>query len=103
MGLERGLTMDASTTLTATQVILVCTLLGFLLAWMVTFAVLALRSHPTDAMQSEESTSFTNSLPVTSAPTSMHVIALPTTPPPPVQATIGEHGNSGEMEVVSVG
>jgi hypothetical protein len=95
--------MDATTTLTATHVLLTGTLIGFLLAWMVTFAVLALRSHPTDAMQSEESTSFTNSLPVTSAPTSMHVIVLPTTPPPPIQSAIGEHGNSGEMEVVSVG
>jgi hypothetical protein len=95
--------MDATTTLTVTHALLAGILIGFLLAWMVTFAVLALRSHPTDATQSEESTSFTNSLPVTSAPTSMHVIALPTTPPPPVQATIGEHGNSGEMEVVSVG
>ena len=95
--------MDATTTLTVTHALLAGILIGFLLAWMVTFAVLALRPHPTDATQSEESTSFTNSLPVTSAPTSMHVIALPTTPPPPVQATIGEHGNSGEIEVVSVG
>jgi hypothetical protein len=95
--------MDATTTLTVTHVLLTGTLIGFLLAWMVTFAVLALRSHPTDARQSEESTSFTNSLPVTSAPTSMHVITLPTTPPPPVQATTDERGNTGEMEVVSVG
>ena len=95
--------MDATTTLTATHVLLTGTLIGFLLAWMVTFAVLALRSHPTDAMQSEESTSFTNSLPVTSAPTSMQVIAIPTTSSPPVQATVDKHGNTGEMEVVSVG
>ncbi len=95
--------MDATTTLTATHVLLTGTLIGFLLAWMVTFAVLALRSHPTDAMQSEESTSFTNSLPVTSAPTSMHVMTIPTTSSPPVQATVDEHGNTGEMEVVSVG
>ena len=95
--------MDATTTLTATHVLLTGTLIGFLLAWMVTFAVLALRSHPTDAMQSEESISFTNSLPVTSAPTSMHVIAIPTTSSPPVQATVDKHGNTGEMEVVSVG
>lgn len=95
--------MDATTTLTATHVLLTGTLIGFLLAWMVTFAVLALRSHPTDAMQSEESTTFTNSLPVTSAPTPMHVIVLPTTPPPLVRATTDERGNTGEMEAVSVG
>lgn len=95
--------MDATTTLTATHVLLTGTLIGFLLAWMVTFAVLALRSHPTDAMQSEESTTFTNSLPVTSAPTPMHVIVLPTTPPPPVRSTTDERGNTGEMEAVSVG
>ena len=45
--------MDVPTTLTITQAILDWTLLGFLLAWMVTFAVLALRATPMNTMKSE--------------------------------------------------
>ncbi len=94
--------MDATTTLTATQVLLTCALLGFLLAWMVIFAVLAFRPHPTDAMQSEESSLLTHSLSVTSAPLSLHVMAIPQTPPLPVTAVIDEHDNTGEMEIISI-
>ncbi len=95
--------MDVTTTLTATQVLLTCALLGFLLAWMVIFAVLAFRSHPTDAMQSEESSLHTHSLSTTSAPPSLHVMTIPQTPPLPVTAVIDEHGNTDEMKIVSIG
>ena len=90
--------MDASTTLTATQVILVCMLLGFLLAWMITFAVLAFRSYATDADMPEGLTSPTHSNPVTSAPTMLQVIA---SQPVSVEAEFKRHDTSGEMETVS--
>jgi len=91
--------MDASTTLAITQTVLDWTLLGLLLAWMATFAVLALRANPTGTIKSEELPTPTYSFPVTTAPTSLHVIATQ-----PVAASIGKrsHDNSGEMDTVSM-
>ncbi|TME59602.1 MAG: hypothetical protein E6I59_16055 [Chloroflexi bacterium] len=67
--------MDVPTTLTITQAILDWTLLGFLLAWMVTFAVLALRAT---------------------------VIAAQSTQPIPVQVGQVRHDTSGEMNPVQI-
>ena len=92
--LERGLTMDAP--LTTTQVILIAALLGFLLAWMVTFAVLALRSNASDVSDSGELSASSNSLPVNHASTMLHMIV-----PKPVQGASGRQ-DTGEMEKITM-
>ena len=46
--------MDPSTNFALTQLIIVWTLLGFLLTWMVVFAVLALRSHARETLAQED-------------------------------------------------
>ena len=46
--------MDASTNFSLIQLILVWTLLGFLLIWMVVFAVLAFRSHSRETLALED-------------------------------------------------
>ena len=74
--------MDAP--LTTTQVILIAALLGFLLAWMVIFAVLALRPNTSDVLNSGELTDSFNSLPVNHASTMLHIIV-----PIPVQGAAG--------------
>jgi hypothetical protein len=87
--------MDASTTLTITQMILEWALFGFLLAWLVIFAVLALHVNPTGALKSEELLTPARSFPVTTASMSLHML---TTQPVPVVS----HGTSGEMDPVSI-
>ncbi len=94
--------MDASTTLTITQAILDWALLGFLLAWMVTFALLALRATPTNIMKSEGSSTPARSFPTATAPTSLHVIATQTTQPIPVQVGQVRQDTSGEMDPVPI-
>jgi len=95
--LERGLTMDAP--LTNTQIILTGALLGFLLVWMVTFAVLALRSNTSDSFKSGDLANSSNSLSVNNASTMLHMIA---TQPIPVQRATGRQ-DTGEMEKVTIG
>ena len=46
--------MDPSTNFSLTQLIIVWTLLGLLLTWMVVFAVLALRSHSRESWAEED-------------------------------------------------
>ena len=91
--------MDATTTLTATHVLLTGTLIGFLLAWMVTFAVLALRSNTSDSFKSGDLANSSNSLPVNNASTMLHMIA---TQPIPVQRAASRQ-DTGEMEKVTIG
>ena len=57
------------------QTVIIWVLLGFLMAWMVTFAVLALRSNPQNAEWSDELPTPANTFPVTHAPKTLHVIA----------------------------
>ena len=97
MELERGLTMDAS--LSTTQIILIGALLGFLLVWMVTFAVLALRSNTSDSFKSGDLANSSNSLSVNNASTMLHMIA---TQPIPVQHAASRQ-DTGEMEKVTIG
>jgi hypothetical protein len=99
--------MDATTTL-STQLILTSALLGFLVAWMVTFAVLALRSYARDAAardavaaQNEESAN--NVTPASSTPAPLQMMAIPPSTPNPVQTSADRRGNTGEMEAISVG
>jgi hypothetical protein len=84
--------MDAP--LTTTQVILIAALLGFLLAWMVTFAVLALRSNASDVSDSGELSASSNSLPVNHASTMLHMIV-------PVQGATGRQ-DTGKMEKITM-
>lgn len=93
--------MNLTTTLTTTQVILTSTLLGLLLAWMATFAVLALRSYTRDTAQHEESAA--NFPPVTPAPTSLQMIAISPATPLPAQTAADEYSNTGEMETFLIG
>ena len=91
--------MDISTTLAITQTVLDWTLLGFLLAWMATFAVLALRANPTSTVNSEELPTPAYSFPVTTAPTPLHVVATQ-----PTAFPVGKrsHDTSGEVETVTM-
>ena len=91
--------MDVSTTLAMTQTALDWTLLGFLLAWMVTFAVLALRANPTNTVNAEELPTPAHSFPVTNAPTSLHVIA---TQPDTFPVGKRSHDTAGEMDTVTM-
>ena len=91
--------MDASTTLTITQTILNWTLLGLLLAWMITFTVLALRANPTNPINSEELPTPAHSFPIVTVQTSLHVIAAQ---PAAVSVVKGSHDTSGEMGTVPI-
>src|SRR5947209_20448588 len=75
--LKEDLFMDASTTLASTQAIVSWIMLGLLLVWMVTFAVLAFYPLSTGREQSEDHIKPTSTFPVTRAPTMLHVIASP--------------------------
>ncbi len=57
------------------QTVIVWVLLGFLIAWMVTFAVLALRSNPQNAEWSDEQPTPAHTFPITHAPKTLHVMA----------------------------
>ncbi len=85
--------MDVPITMTSTQIVLVCTLLGLLLAWMVTFAWLALRPTPEKKARREEfavrSTS-SQPLPVTPAPSRLRMIVSV-----PAQTAAMKHGQDG--------
>ncbi len=70
--------MDISTAIATTQFVLVSTLLGFLVIWMVTFAVLALYPNRTKHKNSqlEELPTPARPLPAISAPRMMHKVSL---------------------------
>ena len=57
------------------QAVIIWVLLGFLIAWMVTFAVLALRSNPQNAEWSDELPTPAYTFPVTHASMTLHMIA----------------------------
>ena len=93
--------MDASITLTITQTFIVWTLLGLLLAWMVTFAVLALRANPTVTIKSEELPTPVNSFPAITIPNSTSLNMRITQP---VAVPVGKknHDNSDEVGTVPI-
>jgi hypothetical protein len=73
--------MDAGVPMTIIQAVLLWTLLGFLLIWMILFAVLAFRREPMNQDKSESvaaparSTPGQNSQNSHTAPATLHVIA----------------------------
>lgn len=86
--------MDALTT----QIILVWTLLGFLLVWMVTFAVLAFYPRSKGTRRVEDGTIRPKSFPVTPASKVLHVIS---SSPVSTQFEADRH-NTGEMKAITV-
>ena len=84
--------MDVSTT----QMLLVWTLLGFLLAWMVTFAVLALRSKSPNMVRLEDLPTPAETFPAVSAAMAPH---MPVSQP--AQVGTNRHDTSGEMKPVT--
>lgn len=88
------------------QTVIIWVLLGFLLAWMVTFAVLALRSNPQNAEWSNELPTPANPFPVTHghahanthAPMTLHMIA---THQMPAQLAQGSQ-DTGEMSTFPI-
>ena len=86
------------TSLTTTQVILIWALLGFLLAWMITFGVLAFRSNTPDPFKPEDLPNLPNPSSVNTASTMLHMIV---TQPIPVQNGI-DRQDTGEMEKVTI-
>ena len=93
--------MDVSTTLTIAQSFMVWTLLGLLLAWMVTFAVLALRTNPTVTIKAEELPTPANSFPAIAVPKST-LLRVRATQPVAVPVGKGSHDNSGDMGRVPI-
>ncbi len=85
--------MEVSMVQISNQGIIIWVLLGFLIAWMVTFAVLAFRSEPQQSVTPDELPTPANSFPAVHAPMTLHVIA-----PPHLPATFasGSH-DTGEM------
>ena len=94
--------MDASTTLTITQTFIDLTLLGLLLAWMVTFAVLALHTNPTITIMSEELPTPANSFPATIVPKStlLHVRATQPVAEPVGKGSHDNHGDIGRVPII---
>ncbi len=93
--------MGASTTLASTQAIVIWTMLVLLLAWMVTFAVLAFRPHTKDLDQSEQRATSSHALPVSPASTILHVIASQPAQLPAKPIETRRHDTTGEMEAIS--
>lgn len=77
--LKEDAPVDVYTAMTPTQLLLVWTLLGFLLAWMVTFALLALRSDAKKSTEIEEFAPSLRSSPATATSAKLRVVT-------PVQA-----------------
>jgi len=98
MELERGVFMDASTTLANTQALVTWTMLGLLLIWMVIFAVLAFYPYGIKREQPEQKGIPPSTFPVTPATRRLHVIASP----PIAQHVKTGRYDSDEMEAASL-
>ncbi len=57
-----------------TQLVLIWILLGFLLTWMITFAILAIRPQSRNNVKREEQLTPSQPLPAISTPSVLHVI-----------------------------
>jgi len=72
--------MDPSTNFSLTQLVIVLTLLGFLLVWMVVFGVLALRSHSHERLAQEDVPASSRSLPgISSILPKLHMVTSQST------------------------
>ena len=80
------------------QTLIIWVLLGLLMAWMVTFAVLAFRSEPKKSAMLDDLPTPANSFPIVHAPMTLHVVAPPQLPAP---LASGSH-DTGEMGRVPI-
>ena len=90
--------MDASTTLANTQALVIWSMLGLLLVWMVIFAVLAFYPYGIKREQPEQKGIPPSTFPVTPAPMMVHVIASP----PIAQPVKTGRYDTDEMEIASI-
>lgn len=87
--------MDVSTTIAHVQfLIFTWTLFGFLLAWLCTFAWLALRPDTQKKVEIEDSSLSPHSLPTTAVPTVLHMIARQ-----PLQAQTNAMGHESTSDI----
>ncbi|HLH64024.1 MAG TPA: hypothetical protein VKV20_20295 [Ktedonobacteraceae bacterium] len=77
--------MNGTPILTQTQLLLVWTLLGLLLTWLIVFAVLAFRSSPKEKIEPDTMPTPSRSFPVVSAPATLKLMK---TSPKPVRAAL---------------
>ena len=80
------------------QGLMIWFLFGVLMAWMVTFAVLACRSNPQHDYFSEDMPNSTTSAPDRNVPLTLHMLA---TQQVPAQVDSGKH-DTGEMGTVPI-
>jgi hypothetical protein len=66
--------MNGSTTMTQTQMLLVWTLLGLLLTWLIIFTVLAFRSSAREKVEKDDLPTPSRSFPALTAPATLHII-----------------------------
>lgn len=88
--------MEASLAQIPNQALMIGVLFGLLMAWMITFAVLACWSGPEHDYASEDVPTPANSFPALHAPLKLHVVA---TQHIPAQVGQGSH-DSGEMNTI---
>lgn len=85
--------MDVPIVSTPTQVILVSTLLGLLLTWLVTFTVLALRAQPLEKALRDDQSTPSGSFPA---------ISIQTSRPIPVPSSAGLHITGRQPGTVNI-
>jgi len=88
--------MDGSNSVMIAQAILIWTLLGFLLAWLITFAVLALRPDTTDTGRSSDLPKLSRAHSITSTSAARQVLS----PQPVPRPTAIDRQDTGEMEAI---
>ncbi len=86
--------MNATTILTPTQLLLVWTLLGLLLTWLIIFTVLAFRSSPQEKIEPDDVPTPSKSFPAISAPATLQIMKpSPAGTPRPVALAAIESSN----------
>ena len=90
--------MDVTTSaFSFTQVILTWTLLGLLLTWLITFAILALRSFFTKKAEWEDTLTLSGAFPALSIHTQKHAAGTAlVSAHPPVEASISSNSTENE-------
>jgi hypothetical protein len=87
--------MNETTTLTPMQILLVWTLLGILLTWLVIFAVLALRSSSREKVDPKDLPTPHRSFAAVTASATLHVVSSPTRETAvPVAAIVGTEASN---------
>ena len=95
--------MDISTTIAHIQLLIfIWTLLGFLFAWMIIFAWLALRPQGQKQVEREDFFLSSPSIPITTAPAMQQAIATVATRPVQSQTESAQHEPVGDVGVAPV-